>query len=377
MTHWMQHSQTAPRPVGRVMSTWHGLRKLTGTAWRFEFWTKVAKKKLKENLQNPFRNDVWKRILLQCHHSSKALSSYRHIRRKYREQVWKLEQKLAAMTESQCVQKETSKTAGEDSEWRREETVLWSDDAPQSQTKRTFNDVSFKSCLLSLCLIKNISNNRHVQECVALCERARSIIQLLCGLTKECQSFPQDTRKPFQLPKNGTLCFLYLPLSSPLLLLSVLASPHAISHLISQSSCTPPLRPTPCSAPPDKGQPQLWTTVRRLRQRLDVTREGSQRCAGCCVVPWIKAWPWQTRWRGHGALTLDQGCRFSRKGRRIRPCPPPPAYVQVTGAIVVIAAIHADETIIILPHVLLLEDRCPTFWVHQRGLFFLYIPPRS
>ncbi|XP_051929878.1 harmonin-binding protein USHBP1 isoform X1 [Hippocampus zosterae] len=60
--------------------------------------------------------------IAQAH--SKALSSYRHIRRKYREQVWKLEQKLAAMTESQPVQNETSKTAGEDSEWRREETVL-------------------------------------------------------------------------------------------------------------------------------------------------------------------------------------------------------------------------------------------------------------
>ncbi|XP_019730976.1 Usher syndrome type-1C protein-binding protein 1 isoform X2 [Hippocampus comes] len=60
--------------------------------------------------------------IAQAH--SKALSSYRHIRRKYREQVWKLEQKLAAMTENQRVQNETSKTAGEDSEWRREETVL-------------------------------------------------------------------------------------------------------------------------------------------------------------------------------------------------------------------------------------------------------------
>ncbi|XP_077440670.1 uncharacterized protein ushbp1 isoform X3 [Vanacampus margaritifer] len=55
---------------------------------------------------------------------SKALSSYRHIRRKYREQVWKLEQKLAAMMENQHIQSETSKALGEDSEWRREETVL-------------------------------------------------------------------------------------------------------------------------------------------------------------------------------------------------------------------------------------------------------------
>ncbi|KAM9796167.1 uncharacterized protein ushbp1 [Syngnathus typhle] len=60
--------------------------------------------------------------IAQAH--SKALSSYRHIRRRYREQVWKLEQKLAAMMESQHAHKQTSKAAGEDSEWRREETVL-------------------------------------------------------------------------------------------------------------------------------------------------------------------------------------------------------------------------------------------------------------
>ncbi|XP_049573458.1 colorectal mutant cancer protein [Syngnathus scovelli] len=60
--------------------------------------------------------------IAQAH--SKALSSYRHIRRRYREQVWKLEQKLAAMMESQHTHNQTSKAAGEDSEWRREETVL-------------------------------------------------------------------------------------------------------------------------------------------------------------------------------------------------------------------------------------------------------------
>lgn len=56
-------------------------------------------------------------------HSSKALSSYRQIRRKYREQVWRLEQKVAAMTESQH-QNGAPKSVGEASEWRREETVL-------------------------------------------------------------------------------------------------------------------------------------------------------------------------------------------------------------------------------------------------------------
>ncbi|XP_070817538.1 colorectal mutant cancer protein [Chaetodon trifascialis] len=60
--------------------------------------------------------------LTQAH--SKALSSYRQIRRKYREQVWRLEQKVAAMTESQHHQSGAPKAAGEASEWRREETVL-------------------------------------------------------------------------------------------------------------------------------------------------------------------------------------------------------------------------------------------------------------
>lgn len=60
-------------------------------------------------------------FLLLC---SKALSSYRQIRRKYREQVWRLEQKVAAMAESQQ-QSEAQRAAGDASEWRREETVLW------------------------------------------------------------------------------------------------------------------------------------------------------------------------------------------------------------------------------------------------------------
>lgn len=64
--------------------------------------------------------------LTQAH--SKALSSYRQIRRKYREQVWRLEQKVAAMTESQVniggSTKAATAAAGEALEWRREETVL-------------------------------------------------------------------------------------------------------------------------------------------------------------------------------------------------------------------------------------------------------------
>ncbi|XP_041647722.1 colorectal mutant cancer protein [Cheilinus undulatus] len=60
--------------------------------------------------------------LTQAH--SKALSSYRQIRRKYREQVWRLEQKVAAMMESHQQQSGAQKAAGEASEWRREETIL-------------------------------------------------------------------------------------------------------------------------------------------------------------------------------------------------------------------------------------------------------------
>lgn len=68
-------------------------------------------------------------------YSSKALSSYRQIRRKYREQVWRLEQKVAAMTEVQ-LQNGTPKSAGEASEWRKEETVLWF--SMQSQNSQIF-----------------------------------------------------------------------------------------------------------------------------------------------------------------------------------------------------------------------------------------------
>ncbi|XP_057697607.1 harmonin-binding protein USHBP1 isoform X1 [Corythoichthys intestinalis] len=75
-----------------------------------------------DSTSNSRDNDEHVARIAQAH--SKALSSYRHIRRKYREQVWKLEQKLAAMMESQQIQSETSRAAGEDSEWKREETVL-------------------------------------------------------------------------------------------------------------------------------------------------------------------------------------------------------------------------------------------------------------
>ncbi|XP_032381709.1 LOW QUALITY PROTEIN: colorectal mutant cancer protein [Etheostoma spectabile] len=72
----------------------------------------------------PHRRDNEEQIarLTQAH--SKALSSYRQIRRKYREQVWRLEQKVAAMTGSHHHQSGAQKAAGEALEWRREETVL-------------------------------------------------------------------------------------------------------------------------------------------------------------------------------------------------------------------------------------------------------------
>ncbi|XP_061884376.1 harmonin-binding protein USHBP1 isoform X1 [Entelurus aequoreus] len=73
---------------------------------------------LTDSASNRRDNDEHVARLTQAH--SKALSSYRHIRRKYREQMWKLEQKMAAMMESQHIQR----GSGEDSEWKREETVL-------------------------------------------------------------------------------------------------------------------------------------------------------------------------------------------------------------------------------------------------------------
>ncbi|XP_045905534.1 colorectal mutant cancer protein isoform X4 [Micropterus dolomieu] len=60
--------------------------------------------------------------LTQAH--SKALSSYWQIRRKYREHVWRLEHKVAAMTESHHHQSGAPKAGEEALEWRREETVL-------------------------------------------------------------------------------------------------------------------------------------------------------------------------------------------------------------------------------------------------------------
>lgn len=82
----------------------------------------------------PQRRDSGEQIarLTQAH--SKALSSYRQIRRKYREQVWRLEQKVAAMMDSQQSsapqlssgpsRATAAAPASDNADWRREETVL-------------------------------------------------------------------------------------------------------------------------------------------------------------------------------------------------------------------------------------------------------------
>ncbi|XP_071368374.1 colorectal mutant cancer protein isoform X2 [Centroberyx affinis] len=60
--------------------------------------------------------------LTQAH--SKATGSYRNARRKYREQAWRLEQRVAAMSESHQSQIGALKATLEALEWKREETVL-------------------------------------------------------------------------------------------------------------------------------------------------------------------------------------------------------------------------------------------------------------
>uniref|UniRef100_A0A8C7YCL3 Usher syndrome 1C binding protein 1 n=1 Tax=Oryzias sinensis TaxID=183150 RepID=A0A8C7YCL3_9TELE len=77
---------------------------------------------LKDNPSHRKDNGEHIARLTQAH--SKALSSYRQIRRKYREQVWRLEQKVAAMMESHHSQSGATRDAGEALEWRREETIL-------------------------------------------------------------------------------------------------------------------------------------------------------------------------------------------------------------------------------------------------------------
>ncbi|XP_024133946.1 colorectal mutant cancer protein [Oryzias melastigma] len=77
---------------------------------------------LKDNPSHRKDNGEHIARLTQAH--SKALSSYRQIRRKYREQVWRLEQKVAAMMESHHGQSGATREAGEALEWRREETIL-------------------------------------------------------------------------------------------------------------------------------------------------------------------------------------------------------------------------------------------------------------
>lgn len=110
MTHWTQLCQTTPHTRGIMESRLRGSHKPTGECHKKNPSPYICV----QILCSP----KWELVVAFC--SSKALSSYRQIRRKYREQVWRLEQKVAAMMDSGG-----SKAAGEVLEWKREETVLW------------------------------------------------------------------------------------------------------------------------------------------------------------------------------------------------------------------------------------------------------------
>ncbi|KAM3876322.1 colorectal mutant cancer protein [Diretmus argenteus] len=70
------------------------------------------------------RRDSGEQIARLAKGHSKAMGSYRNTRRKHREQVWRLEQRVAAMSESHQSQIGALKATLEALEWRREETVL-------------------------------------------------------------------------------------------------------------------------------------------------------------------------------------------------------------------------------------------------------------
>ena len=55
---------------------------------------------------------------------SKATGTYRNARRKYREQLWRLERQVTAMSERHMTQIGALKATLEALEWKREETVL-------------------------------------------------------------------------------------------------------------------------------------------------------------------------------------------------------------------------------------------------------------
>lgn len=66
----------------------------------------------------------------------------------------------------------------------------------------------------------------------------------------------------------------------------------------------------------------------------------------CCVRLWMESSQCQTRWRAPDAPTPAWARPFPSRGHRRGPVLPLPPRLQVTIAIVVIAAIRADDTII-------------------------------
>lgn len=108
-----------------------------------------------------------------------------------------------------------------------------------------------------------------------------------------------------------------------------------------------PLHLTPLPWPPRAGQLQLWPAVRRLRQRLSVTPTGSQ---WCLAVVLAREWRVQSARRGGEPLTPWLLPRLALSRAEVSAeglSSPLPPSLQVTIAIVVIAAIRADDTIII------------------------------
>lgn len=126
--------------------------------------------------------------------------------------------------------------------------------------------------------------------------------------------------------------------------------PHLLSHLTHLSIISvhsPSSMANPVPWPPQAGQLQLWPAVRRLRQRLSVTPTGSQ---WCLAVVLSREWKVQSSRRGGEALTpwlLPELALSRAKVSREGLSSALPPQLQVTIAIVVIAAIRADDTIIV------------------------------
>lgn len=132
-----------------------------------------------------------------------------------------------------------------------------------------------------------------------------------------------------------------------------ISCPSIFSQLISHPSIPPLVDPAPwpscCSC--DR-------RFRRLRQRLSVTPTGSQRCLAVVSGTELKL---RSGRRGGGASdapTVAWACPFLSGGQRRGPFLPLIPYLQVTNAIVVMAAIRAHDAIIIQFYVATLQDLC-------------------